>query len=672
MKKDQSLTLKRISPVLISLALAVAPVNWAQAASDLAALDLSLEELMQVVVTSVTRKEQTLHKTAAAAFVIQAEDIRRSGASNIPEALRLAPGVQVSALGNNKWAVSIRGQADRFSNKLLVLVDGRSVYTPAFSGVLWEGLDIPLENIARIEVIRGPGAAVWGANAVNGVINIITSSPSQNLGSKVVLAAGSELRGYALARYGWNLDPDTSVQIHAKAHDYDPSQRVDGGKGADDWRNQSAGFKLESLKDTGTLQLQGGVYRSRAGDELTMISAPPANTLVRNTQEMSGSHLLARWEDKASAVRQDSFQVSLDQSSYKHVIATEQRFNLDLQYKQRRSLGERHDVIWGLDYRHSSDRIDGSSMIIVSDRKRNTAQYSIFLQDEIVLQPDLWSLSLGARLEHNNYIGAVLQPNLRLMWTPDKQNSVWLSLARAVRTPSRLERGAAINVQADPVGVPPFVPPFVVQFLNNHLQEEQLDALDLGWRFQINPTTSVDLAAFLYRYDKLRGAATTAPTLILPAGYLFFQTQENNANSAHAHGLEAALDWRPRPDWRLQANYSWLNLAVQTAAIPGQTPNGYADTSPAHQFSLRSSLDLTRKVRWDAWMRYVSEIKRYAIPAYTTLDMRMAWQPSKGLEVSLVGQNLLDSAHPEFGNPYIQSTLNEVQRGFYVKADWKF
>lgn len=182
----------------------------------------------------------------------------------------------------------------------------------------------------------------------------------------------------------------------------------------------------------------------------------------------------------------------------------------------------------------------------------------------------------------------------------------------------------------------------------------------------------MDLAAFLYRYDKLRGAATTAPTLILPAGYLLFQTQGNNANSALAHGLEAALDWRPRPDWRLQANYSWLNLAVQTAALPGQTPSGYADTSPAHQFSLRSSLDLTSTVRWDAWMRYVSEIKRYAIPAYTTLDMRLAWQPGKDLEVSLVGQNLLDSAHPEFDNQFVQSTLNEVKRGFYVKADWKF
>lgn len=474
MKYDQSLTPKCIALVLITLTLVAAPVNYAQAASDLAELDLSLEELMQVVVTSVNKKEQTLHKTAAAAFVIQAEDIRRSGASNIPEALRLAPGVQVSALGNNKWAVSIRGQADRFSNKLLVLVDGRSVYTPLFSGVMWEALDIPLENIARIEVIRGPGAAVWGANAVNGVINIITSSPFNNLGGKVALATGSELRGYGLARYGWNIDQDTAVQIHAKAHDYDASQRVDGGKGADDWRNQSAGFKLESLKEAGNLQLQGGVYSSRAGDELTMISAPPANTLVRSTQEVSGSHLMARWDDKAGAARQNSFQVALDQSNYKHVILTEQRFNLDLQYKQRLGLGDRHDVIWGLDYRHSSDRIDSSPMIAVSERKRATAQYSIFLQDEVVLQPDLWHLNLGARLEHNNYIGIVLQPNLRLMWTPNIQNSAWLSLARAVRTPSRIERGGAANVQADPVGLPPFVPPFMVQLVSNQLQEEKM------------------------------------------------------------------------------------------------------------------------------------------------------------------------------------------------------
>lgn len=672
MKNDMSLSPKRIITVLISIVLEAASVHWAHAASGLETLDLSLEELMQVVVTSVTMKEQALSKTAAAAFVIQAEDIRRSGASNIPEALRLAPGVQVSALGNNKWAVSIRGQADRYSNKLLVLVDGRSVYTPLFSGVQWEALDIPLENITRIEVIRGPGAAVWGANAVNGVINIITSSPFNNLGGKVAVAAGSELHGYALARYGWNLDPDTAVQIHAKAHDYGPSQLVAGGKGADDWRNQSAGFKLESLKEAGTLQLQGGIYRSRAGDELTMISAPPANTLVRDTQEISGSHLMARWEDKAGAARQDSFQASLDQSDFKHVILTEQRLNLNLQYKQRLGLGERQDLIWGLDYRLSNDRIDSSSTITVDDRKRTTAQYSIFLQDEITLKPDVWRLSLGTRLEHNNYIGIVFQPNLRLMWTPDMQNSVWLSLARAVRTPSRIERGGAANLQANPVGVPPFVPPFVVQLASNQLQEEQLDALDLGWRFQINPTTSVDLAAFLYRYDQLRGAAATAPTLILPAGYLLFQARENNANSALAHGLEATIDWRARSDWRLQANYSWLNLTAYTAALPGQTPNDYANTSPTHQFSLRSSLDLSSKVRWDAWVRVVSQIKRYDIPAYTTMDMRLAWQPVKNFEVSLIGQNLLDSAHPEFGSQFILSTPIEVQRSFYVKADWKF
>ncbi len=663
----------KLLPALLGFALMTQPFHTAHAAQTGADIfAINLEELMQVTVTSVSKKEQTLAQTAAAAFVIQGEDIRRSGASNIPEALRLAPGVQVSAIGNNKWAVSIRGQADRFSNKLLVLVDGRSVYSPLFSGVLWEALDIPLENIARIEVIRGPGASIWGANAVNGVINIITKSAFDTLGGQVALAAGSELRGYGFARYGWNPDPDTAVQLHAKAHDYGPSQPVGGGEGYDDWRNQSAGFKLERLLEGGPLKVQGGVYSSRAGDELNLISAQPANTLVQNTQKISGGHLMARWEDQGSEGRQQSFQAYLEHSDYDHVILKELRTTFDLEYQNRRAIGTDHDLIWGLGFRHSSDTIDSSPMFTESERERGSDLYSAYLQDEITLQPERWRLSLGARLEHNDYTGFEFQPNVRLLWTPSEKSSAWLSLARAIRTPSRAERGGSIYVQADPVGQPPFLPPSVVQFVSNDTGEEQLDALDLGWRYQFNPTTSLDLAAFYYRYDKLRGTALAPPTFVFPPGYLLIQTLNNNANSASGPGLEASLDWRPRPDWRMQANYSWLNLVVRSADLPGQTTSDYTGTSPTHQFSLRSSLDLTSRLHWDAWLRYVSRIKNLPVPEFTTLDMRLAWQADKDLEISLVGQNLLDSAHLEYEGNFFKSTPTELQRGFYVKANWRF
>jgi iron complex outermembrane receptor protein len=671
---------KKHLSTLLSLAL-LAPMAYAAPVSP-DDIDQPLEELMSVVVTSASKKEQSLAETAAAAYVITADDISRSGASNIPEALRLAPGVQVSAIGNNKWSVSIRGFADRFANKLLVLVDGRSVYEPLFSGVLWEALDIPLENIARIEVIRGPGASIWGANAVNGVINIITKSPFDIQGGKVSVATGSELKGYGLARYGWSPNPDTGVALYAKAHYYAPAERVGGGENNDNWQSQTAGFKVERLLERGTLHVQGDVSKTHAGDEVSMISAPPAMALTQSTEKVSAGNLMARWEAQAGEDRQDSLQFYLDHSNYDNVTLSQRRTTANLEYQQRRKLGDRHDLIWGLGYRHNDVHVGISPLFTINNADNRMSLYSVYAQDEITLQPERWRLSLGARLDHNDYTGFEFQPNLRLMWTPDERNSVWLSLAKAMRTPSVAERGATVNVYANPAGAPPFVPPSLVQSVSGDQQDEKLNALDLGWRHQFTPKTSLDLAAFYYRYDRLRGASTAAPQPVWLSGmpgvptafpdYVLIQTQPNNANSADVSGLEASLDWRPTTAWRLQGNYSWLLYRVHTADSPNQVPSDYTDVSPTNQVSLRSSLDLSHNLRWDAWLRHVSRIKSYGIPAFTTLDMRLAWQAGKDLEIALVGQNLLDKVHPEFATQYFVSTPSEIERSAYVKVDWKF
>ncbi len=644
-------------------------------------LALSLEELMQVVVTSVSRKAQPMSQTAAAAFVIQADDIRRSGATNIPEALRLAPGVQVSAIGNNKWAISIRGQADRFSNKLLVLVDGRSVYSPMFSGVLWEALDVPLENIERIEVIRGPGASAWGANAVNGVINIITRSAFDTLGGSATLAAGSELRGYGMARYGWKPGPDSAVQLYAKAHDSDAAQLPNGDQGVDDWQTRSAGFRYQRQLGQDSFRLQGGLNSSHAGDEIQMIT--PAAIPVRHTQALSGGHLLGRWESgtnessagenntnqsDARASRQDSFQVYLEHTDYDHIILGELRTTLDLEYQQTRHPSASQELIWGLGYRYSRDDIRTSSLITLPDTAASTSLYSAYIQDEITLQPERWRLSLGARLEHNDYTGFELQPNLRLLWTPDSRNSVWASAARAIRTPSRVERGGTVYLP-----LLPLLPPIsALQMDNGETSEEKLDALDLGWRYQPSPSFSLDLAAFAYRYNDLRDAAITGVPVVQPGGYVFIPSINSNRNRASARGIEASLDWRPQPEWRLQAAYSYQDSEVR--APPVNLPSGYADTTPTHMLSLRASLDFSSTLHGDAWLRHVSRIQNdnFAIPAHTTLDLRLAWKPNPDLELSLVGQNLLDSAHQEYGSSFILSTTSEIERGVYLKADWRF
>ncbi len=655
---------RRHLTTLLGLLLAT-PLAHAEAALP-DALDLSLEELMNVVVTSVARKAQTLSQTAAAAYVIQAEDIRRSGATNIPEALRLAPGVQVSAIGNNKWAVSIRGQADRFSNKLLVLVDGRSVYSPLFSGVFWEALDIPMENIERIEVMRGPGASVWGANAVNGVINIITRSAFDTQGGLVTLATGSELRGYGMVRQGWSPSIDTAIQAHAQSQYTGASRFSAGGKAVDDWRSSSLGFKLEHLVERGEVKVQGGLYGSMAGDQILMVSAPPGNLLTRTTQKLDGGHLMGRWQGNVDASHQDSVQAYVEYSHLSHVVLEEKRATVDLEYQQRRLDWEGHDLIWGLGYRGSRDEFTGSSMILVTQSSRDTSLYSAYLQDEISMVPERWRLTLGARLEHNDYTGFEFQPNARLLWTPDPRNSAWLALSHAIRTPTRTERGLSVNAQANPAARP-F--PTLVQYVNMDFQEERLNALDLGWRHQFTSSASLDLAAFYYRYSDLRGAAQDTPQF--PPGYVLIPLLGNNGNSAISHGLEASLDWRPRPEWRLQASYSWLLQNINTA--PANVPSDYANTAPAQMLSLRASVDFRQDLHGDAWLRSVSKInlEPTAIPAYTTLDLRLAWNAGKDMEVSLVGQNLLDRAHPEYRGRFIQSTPSEVERGVYLKAEWK-
>lgn len=640
-------------------------------------LDLSLEELMAVVVTSVSKKQQTLGETAAAVHVITAEDIRRSGASNVPEALRLAPGVQVAAIGNNKWAVAIRGFADRFSSKLLVLVDGRSVYTPLFSGVFWEGLSVPLHEIERIEVMRGPGAAIWGSNAVNGVINIITR-PAHAGDGKAVLATGIALNADLFARQTWRLDPDTALAIHARAFDKGPSRRrFEGGRSSDDWRGTGAGFSFERVLARGTLMLTGTVSRMRADDEVLGFGLSPQTGLPRSRFEKvrehaDTDHLLARWENVDDDGSEDTLQMYVERARFDHSLIRQSRVTADLEYQRRIRFGERHDLSWGVGYRHHRDRIDGSFQVDVDDRHGRASLYSVFVHDEITLQPERWRLIVGARLERNSYTGHGFQPNARLLWTPDARNSLWASVARAARTPSRIERGSRIVVgvaDADPAAG---MPPLVLRFDTPGVDDERVEAIDFGWRHQFSPTASLDLSLFHARHTRQRGAAHEGAPILVPPGYLLYAPVSNNDNHSNIAGVELGADWRPSRDWRLQAHYSWVRDKAHIGSTPGQVASIYTGTTPRHQFSLRAAVDLGPKLQWDAWLRYVSKVALHDIPAYTALDLRLAWKVHRKLTLALVGQNLLDPSHPEYGNSFVRSRATELQRAFYLRADWTF
>jgi iron complex outermembrane receptor protein len=631
-------------------------------------IDLSLEELMRVVVTTASRKSQALGQTAAAAYVISAEDIRRSGATNVPEALRLAPGVQVAAISHNKWSVSIRGFPGRYSNKLLVLVDGRSIYSPLFSGVFWEFHDIPLENIERIEVIRGPGSAVWGANAVNGVINIITRAARGTDDARAVAMLGDEL-AYGYARNTWDLGDASALRVHVQTRHGEASKVLDSDQdGHDDWRAAQAGFRYDKTGTQGVISLQGGLYDSRAGDQV--VAYDFAGTLpprVRTSGNVgSGGYVLARWERNEASGSRQSVQGYLDHNNLDYSgLAKEVRTTADIEYQGQSTLGKRHDLNWGLGFRVSRDRQTDTEHVRFDPRERTAALWSAYVQDEIALVPGDFSLTLGSRFEYNDYSGFEVQPNMRVLWTPSPRDSLWGALSRGVRTPSRGESDSRAVLS-------PPSPLIVVSVGDPDIDAESMVALDLGWRRQWHTGLSTDIAAFAYRYKDLRGSIMNAPT---PP---YLPITLTNASSAAIDGFEAAVDWRVASKWRLKASYAWIDIDERVEADGMGGLSELVDTTPTRQVTVHSTYDLTPGLQCDFVLRHVGKLRLSTlagplpVDAYTTLDLRLGWRPAKNLEVSLIGRNLLDDRHLEFIDSHIASTPAEVQRGIHLRAEWSF
>ena len=666
-------------PVLaLALCLAGIPAMAAAApqGNDTGLLDLSIEELMQLTVTTASKKAQPLDEVAAAVFVITAEDILRSGATSIPDVLRLAPGVQVAAIGQNKWEVSIRGFNSRFANKLLVLVDGRAIYSPAFSGVFWEHNDVPLDNIERIEVIRGPGGSVWGANAVNGIINIITRSAEDTQGGLASVALGDELRASGLVRYGLALDDETFLRLHANGKSVDGGMVLAGGNGPDDWSERQAGFRLDATRGLATVMFQGGVSDYRAGDLITAFTAaaPYAGPLATNG-EGSTAYLLGRWETETDNGSR-SWQAYLDHADHDIGAFRYRNDTLDLEY-QDRVTGPVHDLNWGLGYRISRDGSSLQPYVVMADPGKTFHLYSAFIQDDITLLPKTWRLTLGSRFEHNDFTGFEVQPNIRLLWTPTSRDSLWGALSRAVRTPSRGETSSTAFISPPNPSLPFPISTFPLATSGDPaMSAEKLKALDLGWRRRWSPSLSSELAAFYYEYSDLRGALMN---VFVPSFYgasPYIPLTLTNAVGATSYGLEANADWLPRQGWRLQASLSLFQIDDRHAA-PGLTGVEFLGTDPSHQFSLHSSLDITPRTQWDVSLRHVGKLTGIApaptpIPAYTSLDMRLSWQPRSDLRISLVGQNLLDDKHQEVQMRNIVSVPVEIQRSVYVRLDWKF
>ena len=689
LKPFQKCFISKAASVAVSMLLLLisifCPVDPAVATQEMDFTELSIEELMNTSITSVAKKPQKLSDAAAAVFVISGNDIRRSGVTSIPEALRMVPGLQVARIDASKWAISSRGFNGRFANKLLVLIDGRSVYTPLFSGVFWDVQDTILEDVERIEVIRGPGAQLWGANAVNGVINIITKHARETQGGLVSAGIGTEDRVFGNFRYGAKFGNDNYYRAYVKYFDRDNGGDVDGAETDDGWDALRAGFRSDwTISDDNSFVLQGDIYKNDEGQTISTFSVtPPYRNYVSENIESSGGNVLMRW--KRSFLTSDiEFQTYYDRTENKQTIGKISQETFDIDFQQRFIGSSRHEFTWGLGYRFIRDRINDTPYISFDTDKRNDNLFSAFLQDEIEIIKNLMYFTIGSKFEYNDYTGFEMQPGGRLLLTLNDRYSVWSSVTRAVSTPSRIDHDSSIPASS---AIPPFTAlnpsPFPVVWTvegNPDYESEELIAYEFGIRGQLTDRLSMDIAAFYNKYDNLRTvemAGMAGISMSDSADYLIVPLYIDNMMSGNTYGLEVLLNLKALEWWNIQVVYSLLetNLKVNKDS-KDQWSEKYVDIAPQNQVSFRSSLNFGN-TDIDLWLRYVDNILwgsfDYKAPdSYITLDLRVGWRPIKNLEFSIVGQNLIDSRHAEFRPELMDTVPTEVERSVYGKITWTF
>lgn len=677
--------------VIVSFTGLAYPANQlpeADSAPDLS--KLSIESLLDLDLRSVMKSSTGAKNASAALFILTADDIRRSGATTLPEVLRLVPGISVSRIDGNKWAVAIRGFNNQFSNKLLVLRDGRSLYTPVFSGVWWDQEDVLLEDIERIEVIRGPGASLWGANAVNGVINIVSKKLTDSQKALVSAHGGSMRKGGGI-RYGADLGNQAYLKVFGGYREYDASTLNGHSDDAgDDGRLSKLGMQFDKAWLGDKLSLQGEVFSGWSGGANQVSPrvssfnqpalAPPYWYEQETDLGLSGHYLMARWQhqfnDDSSTILRAYWNRNERKSS---AIGAHYRIDtVDLDFQHNYRWFERHQIVWGLGARLNFNNTDNSPYLGWLPNKRQDEIYSFFVHDEITLLPERWKLTLGNKLEHNPVTHDEWQPTIRLAFTPNDQHTFWASVSRAVRTPNWTEQdityNASIVTPFGNVAASPFTPVILVNAVGNKQQvSEKLIAYEVGWRAQLTPSLTSDIAFYYYDYDDVAGTSLGALDFsTLYSGYLIQPVTFSNAGQASIVGGEAFLDWRASDDWRLRASYS---LAQQhfTGNQPGQTTIMFAGSVPTHQAMLNATYQLRPDTMLDLNWRYVDSVnvEGDSVPAYHELDARLAWQVNRSIELSLVGKNLLHEHHLEYGKVFF-SVPTLVQREVYATIRWEF
>lgn len=611
----------------------IAGVAWPYAApvrlADL--VDLDLEQLSRVTVTSAARREQTLLEAPASLFVITAEDIRRSGASSLAEALRLAPNLQVVRTDTSQYVVSARGGLTTTANKMLVLIDGRTVYTPLFSGVFYDAFAPVLEDIERIEVISGPGGTLWGTNAVNGVINVTTRASKSTLGTMVAAGAGDRGSGISV-RHGWSGGADTAMRVYMRYFDRDDHVLQAGGSAKDDAQRWQAGLRADLQRGGTTATWQAEVYRADVNN-------------LSGARDLSGGNVLGRWRADLTPDSTATFQAYYDRTERVHAgTFDEERDTLDFEAQNTHRLGEGNVLSWGGGYRVSRDRTVPTAALRFTPASRTLQFTSVFAQDEFRLARNLLATA-GLRLERNSYTGWEWLPNLRLSYAVSPQHVAWGALSRAVRSPSRLDVDLVIPGQ----------PPFLVN--NPDFESELADVAEVGYRGAFGTVASLSVTGFHHRFRRLRTGEPAGASLTLA-----------NGAEGRIQGLEAWGDFRPTPHWRLVWGVTRMRHSVEL--LPGrvnliESPLG---NNPRRTASLRSLWNLGESLQLDLFLRHVGQLPNPAIPSYTQLGARLGWRVSRKLELSLVGNNLLDK-HVEFG---AAATRVVFEPSVFAKATWSF
>ncbi len=607
---------------------------------------LSLEDLMNIEITSVSKHPEKLINAASAIQVITQEDIRSSGAKTLPEALRLAPNLQVAQVNASQWAISARGFDNVLSNKLLVLIDGRTVYTPLYAGVFWDVQNIMLEDVDRIEVISGPGGTLWGANAVNGVINIIMKSSRNTQGLYAEGSIGTIMPGSASLRYGGKITDKLTYRAYVTGFKMGSTSLLsDSTNAKDQWTMVQGGFRFDwNPSEKNKVSLQSDIYDGRPNPD----GGTSKPVIAR------GDNMVARWNHTISEKADFQLQAYYDYTwrDFRNGF-TENLNTYDIDWQNRYKLGKRNIITYGLGARLMDHKVNNLQLFEFVPEHKLLHLFSAFVQDELMLIKDRLRFTIGSKIEHNSYTGFEFSPNGKLTWTPSEHHTIWTAVSRAVRTPARIDRDFVISLA-----------PNLPLIQGSDLISETVIAYELGWRVQPGKNLSFSLSTFYNVYDNIRSAEPGPPPLGIPITFA-------NGVRGETYGAELAATYQLTSWWHLRGGYTYLEKHLWVKPTSKDSNKGTAESDdPQNQFLLQSTMKLPGKIELGTVLRYVDKLPAPYVPDYFGLDVRIGWHPLKFVELDVVGQNLLYDYHSEFTPSSPSPRL--ISRSVYGKIIFRF